>query len=461
LARVVSFAQLVLLTKYLGLEGFGVWSLVQAIPGMLLVLTDMGMNTIMLRAIARDKTQERDLLQRVLSLKFFLAPVYVFAVYLMALGSGHNRYVVYLTTLYALAIVANLCGDSLIAVWRAHERFGLEAKITFARDVAISSLLIAVTALGWGLEGLIAVSILHGLVVSTVLLRRYLKQKPLSWVVCSPRDYLTEIRSATPFAVYGMLSPLSAGIALVMLGWLSDLSSVGVYNAAFRVVVFLYFIPNALQRTLLPRLSLQYRSSRVDYPETFDKALRLVLLISIPAAVGLTLTAQDVVALLFADQYAISGPVLALLALSVPVYYVRVVMNAGLYAANREKLSLLVVAAVTAVNGLLNWLLIPRFGCVGAALSTVTVEGTLCCAFGCLMAKDYAFKRVLGFTSKVFLASSLMALVVWYSGHFPLALKVPLGAAVYAAALWGLKLIDPRLLLRYRLPGQQSEGRPL
>lgn len=456
LARVVSFAQLVILTKYLGSADYGAWSLIQAIPAMLLVLTDMGVNSIMLRTIARDKTKERSTLQRVLSLKFILAPVYVLAVYLVSVASGHGQHVVYLTTLYALSIVVGMCGQTLVVVWRAQQRFGLEAKITLAKDVAISLLLIAATLLGWGLEGLIWVSILHGFGVSSLLLWRYLGQQSLSWKWSSPRNYLNDIRVAVPFAVHGMLSPLSATVALVMLGWLSDFSTVGVYNAAFRIVVFLYFVPNALQRTLLPQLSLQHLSSPAEFRDTIGKALRIVLLISIPSAAGLALLAHDVVALLFGVQFEAAGPVLTLLALSVPLYYVRVVVNAGLYASNREKIALLVTAVSVALGALSNWVLIPRIGSTGAAFSTILVEAVLCGVYCGLLARDYTFNGVFRFTTKVVLASSLMALAVWSAEKYHLVLRVLLGAVVYATAAFGTGIANFQVIKRYCFARSQA-----
>ncbi|MSU20528.1 MAG: flippase [Pedosphaera sp.] len=448
--RMVNFIQVLLLTNYLGPTEFGIWSLIQALPAMLIVMTDLGLNSVMLRAIARNKAQEQEVIQGVLSLKCFLAPVYVLAVYLIARNSGHDRHVVHLATLSSLAMVAGLCGETIIAAWRAHERFGLETKITLAKDVTSSLLLIGVTLFGFGLKGLVWANVGHSLLVSVLLLRWYLKQKPVLWVISPIGDYFRQIRAAVPFAVYGLLNPLSTQLALVMLGSMSGLTAVGIYNIALRIIVFLYFIPNALNRTLLPRLSAQFAAVRQEaYRDTIGKALQLVLVIALPVAVGLSLTAHDFVALLFPSEFAAAGHVLVLLALSVPCFYIRVVVRAAVYAAGREKAALVVTATTTALNLVLNWFLIPRFGYDGAAMTTLIAEALQTGAFCCLMGRDISFKGARGFLMKIVLASSVMGAAVWSTQGVPLVVRVSLGAAVYLAALFILRVVTSTMIRSY------------
>ena len=174
-----------------------------------------------------------------------------------------------------------------------------------------------------------------------------------------------------------------------------------------------------------------------------------MLLIGLPAAAGLCVTSQAIVGLLFSKEYAASAGVLAILALSVPFYYVRVVMNTALYAANLERTALVIYAGATLLNGLLDYFLIPHFDAVGAALGSLMAEMTLCVIYCKLMAGHYSLRRLAGFTNRVILACALMAASVWLSGSCSLLVRVPLGVVVYVAALFAVRLLNPAHVKRY------------
>jgi O-antigen/teichoic acid export membrane protein len=224
---------------------------------------------------------------------------------------------------------------------------------------------------------------------------------------------------------------------------------VGIYNAACRIVVFLYFVPNALQRTLLPRLSSQFISSPTAYGDTLEKALRLALVIALPASLGLYMTAPGVVGLVFSEQFREAGPVLAILALSIPFYYIRVIMNSALYAAGREKVALIVYAIGTAMNAIVNMILISRYDCVGAAVGTLFAEAILCIAYCWLIARDFHFRRFFIFGGQVALVCLLMGAVLILLPSESLALRVGLGGAVYLVGLFGLRIVDINLVKPY------------
>jgi O-antigen/teichoic acid export membrane protein len=435
LSRVLNFGQVLLLTKYLGSSGYGAWSYVQALPMMLAVLTDLGLNSIMLREIASDRAREQSSLEKVFSLKLLLAPIYILAVIITAACSRLEPGVLPLIVIYSVSVVLGLCAETLIAVYRAHQRFEYEAKLSFVRDVSLCAILIATLLLRTELLWLVLATALHSAIFSGLLLMSYLKRQPVRLKVFSFSDYKTLLIAALPFAVYNLLNPLSMQIALVMLGALASLQSVGIYNAAFRLIVFLYFIPNALQRTLLPKLSSLFLSEPERYSATLQNALQLAIVTSLPLSIGLCLTANQAVHLLFSAEFRDSVGVLQILALSIPFYYLRVIMNAALYATGRERPSLIAFAVTTGLNAVANSLLIPMFGVNGAAIGTIVTEAVLCIAYLRLGWIKGSLARQKQFIGSVVLASVAMAATVIAIPESNLVLRVIAGAVVYCGVV--------------------------
>src|SRR5207248_2054476 len=126
-----------------------------------------------------------------------------------------------------------------------------------------------------------------------------------------------------------------------------------------------------------------------------------------------------------------------------PLSYANGLTQYVLVAAGRQRLLTGAFVAALVFNLAANVLLIPRFGYVGAAWVTVASEVVL------LVPLRWAAMKVASGVSLVreaqtpFLATLLMAPVVWWlrDAIHPLVAALA-GAAVYAVALWSLGGID-------------------
>jgi O-antigen/teichoic acid export membrane protein len=95
---------------------------------------------------------------------------------------------------------------------------------------------------------------------------------------------------------------------------------------------------------------------------------------ALPIAVGGFVYAPEIIALVFGADYAPSVLPLRVLLLSVPISAVRDVPVMAVLSRGREDLVLRVVAASAAANLVLNSVLIPAFGMLGAAVATLSTE---------------------------------------------------------------------------------------
>jgi len=205
----------------------------------------------------------------------------------------------------------------------------------------------------------------------------------------------------------------------IMLKSLSDNRSVGLYNAAYRLMEVALLLSQLFGLSLLPVLS----SAQKD-PEAFARLARrsfkALAFLAFPVAVGGTLLAGPLVTLFFGEEYRSAGPVFARLCLSViPFYLANVYMN--VLTIRGPKRLVLLFASLLALNVALNFILIPRSGPVGAATATVLSEGVG------LLAGFWIIRRYLRTRRSVPLA--------W-----------PVTASLAASALMGVCIArDPRL----------------
>jgi putative peptidoglycan lipid II flippase len=212
----------------------------------------------------------------------------------------------------------------------------------------------------------------------------------------------------------------------------------------------------------------------------YRQGMRLILVINIPAAVGLTVLAEPVIRLLFqrgafgAEDTRLMIPVLAVFAFGLPFFsFVNLVLRA-FYAQKDTATPVRAALLSFAINVALSFALMRPLGTVGLALASnvaVVVQAVYLQARLGRSRASLGFGPLLATVGKVVLASLLMGAVVaagwqfwlraagrggwWDAGA--LVLLIPAGVALYAGMLWALR-IEGRdelraLLLRKVRPG--------
>ncbi len=191
----------------------------------------------------------------------------------------------------------------------------------------------------------------------------------------------------------------------------------------------------------------------------YRRGVRLILLLNVPAAAGLALLSVPIVRLLYerghftARDTALMAPLVAWFAIGMPFFAVTSLMTRAFYAVKDTVTPVKLAALSFVVNAALGWALKDSLGARGLVIaSTVAV-----------VVQTVSLQHVLGSTlpgmgfsdvwttlGKILLATGVMAAVVessWLAiremhGAHVIAVfgLIPLGVAIYAAALWLLKI---------------------
>lgn len=160
-----------------------------------------------------------------------------------------------------------------------------------------------------------------------------------------------------------------------MLGSLYDVESVGYYTQADKVIQMVLVVLSSLMTVLLPRIALMFSEGRSDEVNRyFRKAIDYSLMLALPCIVMCFGIAGDFVPLFFGSGY---EPVIQLMWILCPLF---IILNLGqmfgnfLVASNNENKYTTGVVAAAIINFMLNLLLIPSHGSLGAAVATLIAE---------------------------------------------------------------------------------------
>ncbi|MBI5767140.1 MAG: murein biosynthesis integral membrane protein MurJ [Verrucomicrobia bacterium] len=192
----------------------------------------------------------------------------------------------------------------------------------------------------------------------------------------------------------------------------------------------------------------------------YRRGVRLILLLNVPAAVGLAVLSTPIVRLLYergkftSADTATMAPLLALFAIGMPFFAVASLMTRAFYATKDTVTPVKLAALSFVINVALGWWLKDHLGARGlvvASTAAVVVQTVLLQRLLGTALPGMQFGELWQSLGKILLATAVMAVVVgggwlWLGRALPRAewlavfALIPLGMAVYGAALWALKI---------------------
>jgi len=155
---------------------------------------------------------------------------------------------------------------------------------------------------------------------------------------------------------------------VVMLDRLSTPYELGIYSKGANFIQFLWQIPMLLSTIVFVRSAVSKNNDAFSLKVA--QLLRLSFVVILIASLVLMALADWIVVLLFGSDFAGSAIVIRLLAPGVLLLTIFKVMNMDLAGKGRPSVSLMAMLPGLIINVVCNYFLIPRYGAVGASISS-------------------------------------------------------------------------------------------
>lgn len=154
--------------------------------------------------------------------------------------------------------------------------------------------------------------------------------------------------------------------------------AVAYYSAPYQIVESFWLVSTSWNAVMLPVLARRFS------PRFVERSIALLLSIGLPASLVITFQAHDIVRLVFGPAYLPAILPLRLVIWVVPILFSYVPLVTALFVHNLQRQVLYVLLANLVLALLLDALLIPPYGVLGASLATLIVEAAGLCGYLCL-----------------------------------------------------------------------------
>ncbi len=450
--------------RALGAAGAGEYRIAVTIWLLLKTFTDFGLGTRVTQEIAAHTERAGVLLGRATLLRLVLLFAFAppFAVYLgISLATGGIGRVETLTiAVLALSILPTTYTDSATSVFNGQERFEIPAAVAMLGAVIGLGLRVAVLMAGWGPVGLALVALVANLLtaIPIILIVQRLGVRP-EWSLS--RGAATELlRAGWPLLVNALLASLFFQVDVIILRPLQGEAAVGLYGVSYQIINTLLIVSSTFTLALFPQLTRQATTDRAALTRTYILAVRVLLLIALPAATAITLLAPEIVRLIAGAGFLPgAADALRLTIWLLPFSFVNGVTQYVLIALGMQRRMTWAFAVTVVFNIAANLVFVPLFSYRASAALSVLSEVVLLVPFAFWVGQSLAPVPLLRVSWQPAVASAALALTAWAIGWRIGAgvwVGVSVGIAVYVVALLALGTFGPqeRALARRLVSGQ-------
>ncbi|HEU4371123.1 MAG TPA: polysaccharide biosynthesis C-terminal domain-containing protein [Methylomirabilota bacterium] len=455
-----------LTARYLAPDAMGRYAFLVWLAGLTAVVLSLGLPTTLTRYTAEAMGSDRPrtagaLLALVVRWQALLALAAAAAVAAAGLfAPGEWRLPLALT---ALSVPLLVLHGSFAGFLSGLQVFRWQAVLGATMLALQAALLVFVVALDGGVSGLLvahaAVNTL-GLGVVAWLARNEGRRRaalpaPAPLDRAARADVLRYARSVSALVVLDAVVWQRTEVAFLQV--LAPPAEVAFYALAFGVAAQAGRIPSQLSVVLFPSFPALVGGGRVaELGALHTTAMRYLVLLAAPLAVGLAVTAPAVIGLLYGPAYGPAAPVLATLALGGLVTCAAGASPAVLHATKQQNRLLRQGLLAAAADLALALLLVPAAGALGAALAAVLAQ-SLASVLAIRAALRVAAARVpvaalARSTAAAVVMGAVAALpVLTVGGPAGLLAAVLLGAGAYPLALRALRALSAEDLDRVRV----------
>ena len=375
---IISMAVIIAISRVMGPESIGAYVFLIAFTSMFGTVSQMGLHALLVREVARNKERASIYLSSSIFIGIGTSTIIIIV---MNASKGYfnlNPEINHCLLLLSFSLLPGFAVNTFDSIFMAFERADLifYGQLT-STIIRVGVSLIAIWA-GGGIFHLALIILFSGIL--TLILCIFMFKSYISKITYRVdfRISLDLMRNSWTFLLITVVSMVSARIDVLMLTRLTDMTQVALYSAAHKLFEMTMILPQAYFRSTFPELSRLSHSDSYSFRNMSKDMLRYTAFYILLAIPVILVVAPLIVDLLYGGKFSSSSKILQVLIIGlIPWGGARIFANI-LVTSNLQRYDLISGVFATAVNVVLNLILIPAFGGLGAAVALSCSLSSFC-----------------------------------------------------------------------------------
>lgn len=430
--------------RYLGSENFGILSLAISLSGIFVIFVELGLGPLTTREVARNTSKTNKYLVNLIIIKIILVFLMLGLVILSTFLLNYSDIVREVIYILSLSVAMGAFVSIFSSIFQAYEKIEyISAGVFLGTVVVLFGVLIGVYY-QFNIIFFAFVYAISNIVVLFYFIIFYIKIFSFPKFEVDFSFWKPNIKEAVPYGITSCSVSFYTYIDSIILSVFQGITVVGWYSAAYKLMLALFFIPTAVNMAIFPVMS-RFYSSKDSLQLINYKYFKYMVLISIPIGFGTTILADQIILLIFGQEYTQSIIALQILIWAMVITFLGSPFSTLIQSINKQLIVTKVTIIGTIINIILNLLLIPQFSYIGSCFAMIITEVIL--QFYIYYASyklGYGIcgRKAIEIFFKSLISSFIMIVFILSFKNVNLILLIVLATIIYFSALYLIKGID-------------------
>lgn len=371
----ISLITLSLIARYLGPEEYGVLMYAIALVTMFSIFSTLGLESINVKSIVQKEAEEGTILFTSLCVRVVGSIIIIILSGLMIIISDINDkiQIVLILIMSGVYLFKSL---EVIEYWiQAYQNSRLSSlvRMNVALISAILKFCVVYFDLGIYLIGLIY--IVDVILIGFGLIFVYLKFRVQKTQWIFSLYYMKLMFSQSWYLIVsGILVTCYTQLDKVLLGNLVSKEDLGIYMAAITISNLWFFVPQAVINSFKPIIMHLKTVDNQAYLMKIQQMYSILMIINISCIIGVFLFSENLIGILYGSEYEAANDLLMITIWAGCFSIFGVARGIWLLCEGLQKYSIFYLGTGAVFSITLNLLLIPKYGAVGAAFTSLGTE---------------------------------------------------------------------------------------
>jgi len=372
LQKVVSFVYFAIIARVVGVENTGVYFFAIAFTTIFVVLSDFGLGTVFTREASRDKKRAGNFLNTLLSTKIIFG-IFTYGLVIMAVNLlGYPELTKTLVYVSGITMFFDNLHNIFYSFFRSRENMVFESVGIVGSQIitlVIGTLaLLNALPLYWLILAYTIPSFLNLIYVVGVYKVYYKLRVSLEINLAIAKKFLL---IAWPFALASAIMRLYNYSDSLMMSKMLSANELGLWGVIYKMSTAFYFLAIALASSVYPVFSNMYLKDKAKVANLFQKSYRYLFFVAFPLMGGIMALSEPIINLVYGPAYMSSVIPLQIVVVSLVFVFLTYINGALLNAIDKQKLNTAILGIALLISVILNYILLPRYAIVGAAIAVV------------------------------------------------------------------------------------------
>ena len=361
-----------IVARHYGAAGYGYINFAQSFVALFSFIAIMGTNHIIMKNLSEDKIEDGIVLGSNLFIRIMLAIISL-------LVSQGISLLIYDKDINILILLFNLntilCSFDVFSYYAQSKMQNKYISISKIISITVFSILkLLVIFLDLNINFFVLTYLIETIIYSILLYISYRKissNRNVKWKI--DYSYIKELlKKGKYYALASLMVTIYLRIDQVMLGtMISDKSQVGIYSAAVRISEIWTFVPISIITSYKPIIINEKEKSKAKYDKELSKLYNIVSFVCFLFVVIICVFGKLGIYILYGNEY--SNAYIPLIILTIGIWFgvLGNIHYIWMICENKEKYSTFYSFSGCITNIIFNFLLIPKYGIIGAAIATL------------------------------------------------------------------------------------------